>query len=389
MARERTTTSCLLLGSLAVWACSLSVFTAPIDAQATAPSVQSFPSDPIWTVDVKAIPVGSPLASRDYVFVPVQGAISALRLSDGSEAWTAKVELAGIPAASGDYLIVPTKESLQVLRADTGEVVWSDRTPAVTAAPLVAGDHLIVSTGETVTSYALADGAKRWTREIGPIDQRSAAADDRLYVPITDGRLAALDLATGEPVWEADPGINPTEPLVHGNRIYVGTAAKRFVCLLRATGREDWAPRVAATVIGRAATDGVRVYFTALDNMLYALDAQTGNRRWTKNLTYRPSAGPTLVGTTIAVPGRFTRMMSFNAANGSAANPLALTEPLVYVPAFIDPTEKSPTRLAALFGNLENVWKLLLAGPPPPPLPKLPVAPVTVLPGTPVSRPGR
>ena len=59
------------------------------------------------------------------------------------------------------------------------------------------------------------------------------------------------------------------------------------------------------------------------------------------------------------------------------------------VPAFIDPTEKSPTRLAALFGNLENVWKLLLAGPPPPPLPKLPVAPVTVLPGTPVSRPGR
>ena len=75
--------------------------------------------------------------------------------------------------------------------------------------------------------------------------------------------------------------------------------------------------------------------------------------------------------------------------NGAAASPLALTDPLVYAPVFVFATDKTSTRLAVLSGNLENVWKLTLAGPPPPPLPKLTVGPVTVMPGTPVSLPGR
>ena len=389
MARDRTTTSCLALAALVAWTCSLPVFTAPIDAQATAAAGPSFPSEPIWTVDLQATPVGAPLASSDHVFVPLQGSLSARRLADGGEAWLAKLELAGVPAASPDYLIVPAKESLQILRAASGEVVWSERTPAVTAQPLVAGGQLIVATGDTLTSYALADGAKSWTREVGPMDQRPAAADDQLYVPVTDGRLLALNLGTGETIWEADPGINPTEPLIHGDRVYVGTSAKRFVCLTRKTGKEDWAKRVAATVVGPAVTDGTRVYFVALDNLLYALDAGHGALRWKKDLNYRPSAGPTLVGSTIAVPGRFTRMLSFAAVNGAAASPLALTDPLVYAPVFVSATDKTSTRLAVLSGNLENVWKLTLAGPPPPPLPKLTVGPVTVMPGTPVSLPGR
>ena len=173
------------------------------------PPAPSFPSEPIWTVDLQATPVGAPLASSDHVFVPLQGSLSARRLADGGEAWLAKLELAGVPAASPDYLIVPAKESLQILRAASGEVVWSERTPAVTAQPLVAGGQLIVATGDTLTSYTLADGAKRWTREVGPMDQRPAVADDQLYVPVTDGRLLALNLGTGETIWEADPRHQP------------------------------------------------------------------------------------------------------------------------------------------------------------------------------------
>ena len=82
-------------------------------------------------------------------------------------------------------------------------------------------------------------------------------------------------------------------------------------------------------------------------------------------------------------------MLSFDAVSGAAASPLALADPLVYTPVFIYATGKTPTRLAVLSGNLENVWKLTLAGPPPPPLPALPVGPVTVMPGTPVPLPGR
>jgi outer membrane protein assembly factor BamB len=387
--RDRTTTSCLLLGSLVAWTCSLSVITAPIDARARAQALQAFPSDPVWTVDISATPVGSPVAAGDRLFVPLQSGISALRLNDGGEIWSASVELAGGLAASGDYLVVPCKGELRTLRGATGELAWSEAIGPLTAPPLLEGDFLLVVVGEQLLSFKVADGTRNWTREVGPVTERPAVSDRRLFVPIRDGRLLALDLASGEPVWEAEVGINPTEPLVHGDRVFVGTAAKRFHSLVLETGREDWVWRVPATVIGPAVSDGTRVYFAALDNLLYALDRKNGALRWKKDLNYRPSAGPTIVGATVSAPGQFPRMRAFDAATGAPGSQLVLSESLVAVPAFIASADGGPTRLAALFGGLKNVWKLTLAGPPPPPPPDLPIGPVTVLPGSvvPLGRP--
>jgi outer membrane protein assembly factor BamB len=375
VARARTTSilPALLLASIAA------------DAQTTAPEpVQAFPTSPIWTIEVSALPVAPPVSSSGRLYLALQSGLSARRLADGTEVWQAPIEVDGPMAASDDRLVVAVKGELRGLDASTGAVVWTDPTGRLTAPPLVHGEWLLVATGEQVICYRVADGSKVWSRETGAVEQRPAVEGSRVYVPAADGRLIALELASGEPAWEFDIGIKPTEPLVYGNRLFVGSAAKQFCSLFLESGRSrryDWCFQVGAAVIGRPAADETLVYFVALDNMLRAHDRRHGAYRWRKDLRYRPSAGPLLVGRSIAAPGSVPRVDVFETARGASTMQLTLATKLATAPLLIEPSEDLPARIAAVTGGLSKVWTVTLAGPAPPGPPSIPIVPLTELPG--------
>jgi outer membrane protein assembly factor BamB len=371
--RDRTTTSCLAIA----WIVALAL---PASAS------QSFPSEIKWTVEVSAKPVGAPVASGDRLFVPLESGLTARRLADGAELWNAKVEIAGALAAAPERLIVPAKAELRALAAATGEVAWSMPIVGLTAPPVVHGDLLFLAMGEELSALKVADGAQVWSRNVGLVEERPVVDGTRVYVPISDGRLVALILESGDAIWEFDVGIKPTEPLIFQDRVYLGSAAKRFCSVHARNGLEDWCFTVGAGIVGRAAADASHVYFVALDNLLRAHDRRTGARKWTKDLKYRPSSGPSLVGTTVSAPGSSTRVLqAFESQSGNPGAQLKLADEVVQVPAFIASDDR-PTALAAVSGGLKNVWKLTLAVQPPPPPPNLPVGPVTVLPGQVVPR---
>jgi outer membrane protein assembly factor BamB len=377
VARARTTSilPIVLLASIAA------------DGGAVAPEAaqQAFPTLPIWTIEVQALPVAPPVSAAGRLFLALQSGVFAHRLDDGAKVWQqTPLEVDGPMAASDDRLVVPIKGELRGLDASTGTVVWADKTGPLTAPPLVHGEWLFVASAEQVICYRVADGTKVWTRETGVVEQRLAVEGKRVYVPAADGRLIALDLASGEPTWEFDIGIKPTEPLVYGGRVFVGSAAKRFCSLFVETGRkqrDDWCSSVGATVIGRPAADATHVYYAALDNLLRAHDRKNGAIRWKKDLRYRPSAGPLLVGASIAVPGSVPRVDVFETAKGTATMQLALATKLVTAPLLIDGADGVPTRIAGVTGGLANVWNVTLAGPAPAALPSLPITPLTELPG--------
>jgi len=344
-------------------------------------AAQAFPTSALWTIEVQAVPVAPPVYSSNHLFLALQSVVSARRLSDGVEVWQTPLEVDGPMAASDDRLVVPVKDELRVLDASTGTVVWTDRTGTLTAPPLVHGAWLFLASGEHVTCYRVADGVKVWSYETGSVEQRPAVEGPRVYVPAADGRVIALELASGKLAWERDVGIKPTEPLVYGGRVFVGAAAKRFCSLKPQTGEEDWCFRVGATVIGRPAADATHVYFVAFDNLLRALDRKSGAFHWKKDLRYRPSAGPLLVGASVAAPGRVARVQVFDAQRGSPTIQLTLASPLATVPLLIEAASGAPTRIAAVTGGLQKVWIVTLAGPAPAGPPAISVAPLTELPG--------
>jgi outer membrane protein assembly factor BamB len=341
-----------------------------------------FPSVPVWTIQVSSKPVAPPLAAGERVFLALESGLTARRVTDGTEIWTKPIHVEGSMAASGDRLVLQSKGELFALDAASGEPVWSDQFGPLTAAPLVHEDHLLVATGEHLSLYQLSDGVKKWTNEgVGPVEQRPAVAGVRVYVPAADGRVVALELGTGKQVWEHQTGIKPTEPLVVGDRIYVGSAGKAFLCLRALDGQELFFIDVGAAVTGAAVADESHVYFVAFDNLLRAHDLRSGNRRWKAELKDRPSAGPVLVGKNVSAPSKASTLQAFNTTTGKPAGNFTLPEALVDVPVFIVPPDGRPAKALVLAGGLKNLWTMTLAESPPPPLPVLPITPLSVLPG--------
>ena len=95
-------------------------------------------------------------------------------------------------------------------------------------------------------------------------------------MPVDDGRVVALQVESGEPVWERRLGGAPNDMLALDDRLYVGSADNFFYCLDADDGEVAWRWRTGADVIGAPVADDRRVYFVSLDNVLRALDLRRG-----------------------------------------------------------------------------------------------------------------
>ena len=130
--------------------------------------------------------------------------------------------------------------------------------------------------------------------------------------------------------------------------------------------------------MGRAAADERHVYYVALDYLLCALDRGDGALRWKAPLSYRPTAGPVVLGGYVIVAGSVVSLPAFNARTGAAAGTITFPARLVALPLL----GQSPTGSAfgvAITGSLENKWDVSLFEPSP--FPTLPLVPLTELPG--------
>ena len=78
-------------------------------------------------------------------------------------------------------------------------------------------------------------------------------------MPTADGRVVALRVDTGEPVWERRLGGAPNDILALDDRLYVGSNDNFFYCLKADDGRVDWRWRTGGDVIGLPVADDARL----------------------------------------------------------------------------------------------------------------------------------
>lgn len=110
-------------------------------------------------------------------------------------------------------------------------------------------------------------------------------AGQRVFVANGEGKLLALDLATGKAIWSVPLG-SPTEapPFVAGDRVYIGTDAGRFLAFAAADGKPLWSFAAEDRIKGSAnavqAGDTPAIVFGSYDMFLYCLDAATGKLLW-------------------------------------------------------------------------------------------------------------
>ncbi|MEX1253960.1 MAG: PQQ-binding-like beta-propeller repeat protein [Dehalococcoidia bacterium] len=161
------------------------------------------------------------------------------------------------------------------------------------ASPVEEGDTLLVAHRENLIAFEAGSLDERWSfpgsigedsEDVDPIALYGTPAitDDAIYVPGYDGTLYALDHETGEVLWlfETDG------PIIGGviadeAGIYFGSS-DGHVYALNPGGSEMWAKpfETGGAVQSTPALDGDMLYVTSLDSKLYALDASSGEERW-------------------------------------------------------------------------------------------------------------
>ena len=139
-----------------------------------------------------------------------------------------------------------------------------------------AGNGLVARDGAT--------GEVLWVhRSAGPSFLRQnatpatpAAVDGIVYMGFPDGRVTALDAATGTVIWsralpgEPDFGGVHSSPAVSGDTVYVGSNNGFFYALDRASGAVRWEREIGAWVGAGPAISGNAIVFGAWDGNLYA-----------------------------------------------------------------------------------------------------------------------
>ena len=313
-------------------------------------------------------------------------AVAAHRMIDGAQRWSKPIAATQSLAADDSQVYVASDASLQALRLEDGSVAWRAALGgAATAPPLAHAGWVIAAAAGDLIALRASDGVVVWRKHFGPIEFRPAVDGDLLVASLVEGQVVALDLRDGTERWRRELGASPGEPVTIGGRVYVGTRDKYFYSLLASSGRvEDHRP-LGAEIRGPVLVHDRHVLFAAMDNLVRAVLRRGGELRWQQGLPYRPGAGPVLLGDVVIVPGYSdVPLPAFSLETGAAAGSVNFERQLIALPVF---TRLPDGRNAAvgITGALDNKWVITLRAQSR--VPRIPVQPLTVLPGAVVTLP--
>lgn len=304
----------------------------------TAGAIHAFAADsgsPLWTSGTATGDTGkkgrSNAGARFGGGVSVEGArvfatnglgdVVAFDAATGAEAWRAKPggPLRGAPTlANGHVYVLSQDNQIFALDQTDGKVVWTQAGSLETqgvfgvAAPAAAQGTIVAgfSSGE-LNAYRYENGRTLWAdalsrtsistsvSALADIDAEPVIDQGRAYAIGQGGRMVALELLTGQRLWEQNlAGI--ATPWVAGEWIFVVTDDARLICLARASGKIRW--------ISQLRKFRVQKEKTQKDPISWVGPVLAGGRLWLVNSQGQiVSASPTdgSVGQTIETKGRF------------------------------------------------------------------------------------
>ena len=185
-------------------------------------ALDAISGDEIWRVETSAPVRTPPTAYRGNVYFTTNtNEFLALEQATGEKAWTfqsfeetARFLSSASPAAAGDLVVAPfSSGELVAFITDTGRSVWNETL--VRQARLTALASLNDIAGSPVIDRGL------------------------VYVVSHGGKLAAIDIRTGSPVWEASIA-SLQMPWVAGDFIYIISVDGELACLSRNDGGILW-----------------------------------------------------------------------------------------------------------------------------------------------------
>jgi len=283
----------------------------------------------LWTRDIGS---GSddqflqlrPWIDADRVYVANHsGEVQALDAANGQAVWSVDTDLrisGGPGVGAGLVLLGSSDAELLALDQSSGEERWRIRVSSeVLSVPIAAIDTVVVHTNDgKLLGLDVATGAERWRyeREVPVLTLRGSSSPvidgGMVYCGLAGGKLLALDLSSGDPVWETavtvPSGRSELErladidgdPVLYGATVYVATYQGAVAAIAGLSGNTLWT-RELSSYSGLAA-DWRQVYASDDQGHVWALDGDTGAARWRQESLYnRKLSSPAVIGDYVVV----------------------------------------------------------------------------------------
>ncbi|WP_165873436.1 outer membrane protein assembly factor BamB [Parasulfuritortus cantonensis] len=220
----------------------------------------------LWDVNVGA--------GKPYAFSPASdgqavyaasadGRVVKLDLATGKEVWRAEAKQslsAGVGVGSGVVLVGTPKGQVLAFRTDNGQLDWTATLSGeILTAPVAAGG-LVAARGNDgrIWLFDAADGKQRWVYSrvlpalISRLQGDLLLTSRALFAGHPGGKLTALSLANGAPLWEANvalpKGVTELERIADvagalaadDHLVCAGAYQGRLGCFDQTTGNPVW-----------------------------------------------------------------------------------------------------------------------------------------------------
>jgi outer membrane protein assembly factor BamB len=200
-------------------------------------------------------------------------------------------------------VLIGVNGALLSFDATGGKVLWTvPQTGDLDQIAYRAG-WVITSAGSTLGAFRAEDGSVIWQENLGPAVVGAPAIDgDGVFIVLSDGKLMRVSILTGEITWTVQLDGWSSPPFAANERVYVSLSDGHFEAFDQQKGHLLWWYQFSGPSIGASISDTEHVYVALADNTIRAMDRHVGNQRWQAQLTERPASGPLLAAENVLLP---------------------------------------------------------------------------------------
>ena len=300
----------------------------------------------------------SPVAGEGVIFAAERdGEVIALEIESGKQHWKTKTKkpLSGGPGHGEGRVLVGTRDGEVIALSDEdGEILWTTQVSSeVLAAPKADLGVVVVRTVDG-KAYGLdaSSGQRLWVyeRAVPLLTLRGTSApqlaDGLAIIGFDGGILAALDITNGSLVWEKRIAL-PTgrstldrmvdidaEPLILDDVVHVATFQGRVAVVDLQTGNIGWVRDLSSHA--GLGVDVDNVYLTDEQSEIWALERYSGNSVWKQEqLKSRALTAPVSFGDYLVV-GDFEGYLHWlNREDGTQAGRVRLDKSQILTTPFV------------------------------------------------------
>lgn len=246
-----------------------------------------------------------------------QGGIVRIDPASGKQIWRVRsgITITGGVGAGAGLIVVGGQKGTVLAYGEDGKLRWkSQASSEVLGPPQVAGGVVVIRSGDGhIAGLDPADGKRKWLYEhvMPSLVVRNTAGvtvhGDTIFAGLPAGKLAALDLASGNVKWQAllSEARGATElerisdivspPVVDDDVVCAVSFQGRVGCFSANQGGQLWSKPLSSDK--GLAMSPTSIYVTDVDGALYAMDRSSGSSIWKNSqLAGQHTAAPFLYG---------------------------------------------------------------------------------------------